>query len=503
MNSRFFYIAGAVILVLIGIFFIIRALVPNGPPPVTALVERGEVRSLVSVSGVIEAENAANLAFPVTGIVQEILVDEGDLVNTNDILAKLQQRALLAERADAAAALQIAIADRDELLSGPRSESRDVTQTEVQNAEENLARVTAEENEKVENARRALFSSNLEVESTDADTTTTAPTVSGTYECETQGSYKLNVFLSNSRSGYSYKLFGLEKGTYEANVDSAAAFGNCGLAVQFVEGELYGNTDWRIDVPNTSGANYVTNLNAYELALQNRDNNIEAAAETLALLQREQILENAAPRTEELARADATVAQARARLEAADAAIGDRTLVAPFAGSITDVDTIVGETVTNEPVITLLSEDEFEITARIPEIDIAKVLTNQTAEVVFDARTSETLTAEIIFISPVATEIDGVAYFEAKLRLQEPPVWLRSGLNADVEIVVEQANNVLRLPQRFLKINGKVATVIVNDNGRLVERTVSIGQIGNDGFIEVIGLSEGTEVVAPEGESSL
>ena len=498
MNSRFFYIVGAVILAAVGIFFIVRVLISNGPPPITTTVDRGEVRTLVSVSGVIEAENTAELAFPVTGILDEVLVDEGDLVIAGEVLAKLQQRALLADRADAAASLEIAIADRTELISGPRAESRDVTATEVLNAEESLVRVTAEENEKVETALRTLLSSDLEVESADADITAAAPTVTGKYECEAVGTYKINTFLSNYRSGYSYRLNNLETGTYNADVDKAMPMGECGLQIQFVDGENYGDTEWYVNVPNINGSNYVTNLNAYELALKTRNSNIETAAESLTLLQSEQILENASPRTEELARANASVAQAEARLDAANAAIADRTLIAPFAGSITDVSFLVGETVTNQPVINLLSEDEFELTAQIPEIDIAKIVVGQTAEVIFDARTSETLSAEIIFVSPVANEIDGVAYFKAKLRITDPPAWLRSGLNADVEIIIEEMDNVLRLPQRFVNINGQVGMVQVMENGRLVEKTVSIGQIGNNGFIEVIGLSEGAEVVAPE-----
>ena len=47
--------------------------------------------------------------------------------------------------------------------------------------------------------------------------------------------------------------------------------------------------------------------------------------------------------------------------------------MAPFDGVVTNLDVLPGETVTNAPIVTLLADDAFDMTARIPEIDITKV----------------------------------------------------------------------------------------------------------------------------------
>lgn len=497
MRSNFWLYLVATVLIGGAVFALVRVI--NGPEIdiVTTTVERGAVEELVSVSGVIEAENTAELAFPVSGIVESVLVYEGEHVEAGQNLAALERNSLLADRREALAALQIAEADRSELIAGPRNEERAITQTSVESAEENLVRVTREEQEKVDNARRKLLSSDLEAFPINKKVSNTAPTITGTYTCEDSGEYELEMFASNARSGYSYRLSGLESGTDTAYTSSASSLGACGLKIQFTAGSQFGTTDWRIPVPNPNGSAYTTNLNAYELAVEQRNNQIAEAEEALNLARQEQVLENAAPRSEALSRADAAVLQAQARLSSVDSALSDRVLKAPFAGTVTNVEILAGETVSTQAVITLLSESDFELTARIPEIDIAKVNAGQSARVTFDAQPEETLETEIKFVSPLATEIDGVAYFEAKLQFADTPVWLRSGLNADVDILVDSKNDTFRLPKRFVTTRDSRHFVLLEENGEVIEQEIGVGFSGNDGFIEVIGLKEGDLVIAP------
>ncbi len=112
---------------------------------ITTVVEKGSVRQLVSVSGIAEAEQSAELAFPVTGIVSDVLVSEGDVVETGDILVTLDTRALTADRQDALASLSRAVAERDELLAGPSESERSVTSESVDLALEALE--STQENE--------------------------------------------------------------------------------------------------------------------------------------------------------------------------------------------------------------------------------------------------------------------------------------------------------------------------------------------------------------------
>lgn len=490
------YLIGGIIGAIVLGSIIANMLTDGGPERITETVTRGNVAHIVSISGVVEANNAAELAFPASGKVAEVLVNEGDHVTKGQTLAKLEQADLMSEWQDAYGALLIAQANRNELISGPSDEERAVTKTSVEIAEENLLRTIAEEAEKVENARRTLLSSGLEALPVRRETNDIPPDVSGTYTCDKEGVYTLSIFASAARSGFSYRLFGLEGGTYTGYTAAPAPLGTCGLMIQFNEDESYSSQDWKIDVPNTRGSTYTANLNAYELALQVEKNNVAAAEQALTLARQEETRDNASPRDEALARANAAVIQAEARLSAVNAKIDDAALFAPFDGTITDVGILPGETAPTTPVVTVLANDTFELSARVPEIDITKVTVGQSARIAFDARVGEELAAHVVFVSPLAVEIDGVGYFKALLTLDEPPAWLRSGLNADIDIIVEEHTDVLRIPKRFL-IEDETPHVLIPAGKETVEKEVGVNFVGNDGFVEITGLNEGDTIVAP------
>ena len=470
-----------------------RTEVPNW---VTATVDTGTVSKVISVSGTMNATKSADLSFPQGGIVESIKVAEGDFVAQGTELIVLEHDALTAEYQDARAALSIAEADQRELISGLRPEEREVNATKVAIAKEELARVTKSSNDKVENAYRTLLSSDLEVRPIDKDNDDTAPTVTGTYTCSA-GTYTLSLFRSGSKSGYSYRLSGLENGTYTAYTESPGALGTCGLSIQFAPSASYSNAEWTITIPNTESSTYVTNNNTYILAQTERDNAVRSAEQNLKLAEQNALLNNAVPREEALARERARVLQAEARMKKIQAGLKDRTLTAPFDGTVTHVAPVPGETVGLEPVITMVSKDVFELTALVPEIDVTKIMVGQKARVVFDARVDETLMASITFISPLAHEIDGVSYFETKLILDAPSSWLQSGLNADIDIIIDTHENVTRIPSRFLVTEGDAHSVLF-PNGT-VTKSVPVELVfeGNDGYVEVTGINPSDTIVAP------
>ena len=480
------------------IFMVYKTINPTTPDWITTQVERGDVTEMVSVSGFIEAKNTAELSFPATGVVTDVFVEEGNKVIKGQILATLAATQLVAQRNEAVAALHSANAQYDELLAGPSTQARSVTQQNVDNAERNLERVTIIENEKVANAQQTLLSSTLIALSEDANENDVAPSVTGTYTCEVAGEYILDVYSSNAYSKYSYLLSGLETGTETAYTQQPAPLGTCGLYIQFDENSVYSNSKWIISIPNKNSSSYVTNKNAYELALTTRENNIQTATDALTLAQEQANLANATPRTETVTQSQASIQQSLAKIAAIDAQIADRSVVAPFDGVITDVAILPGETATNLPVVTVLATDAFRLKARVPEIDITKIAVGQRTDVIFDARSEETLSGEITYISPLATEIDGVAYFETTITLDENPSWIRSGLNADIDIVIGTSENVLRIPKRFLISNPDgTYSVHIPNGSETATTTVEVSFIGNDGFAEIIGLVQGDIVVAP------
>lgn len=479
-------------------YLLYKILFPSTPVWVTATVDRGTVSELVSVSGFVEAKQVAEMAFPATGIVTAVLVEEGTVVTQGQVLATLAATTLVAERNEAEAALVAAEAAYREVVTGPRDEEVTLANTTLQSAEANLARVTIEETRKVNNARAALLSTGLTATTKDAEESSAAPTVSGTYTCTNEGTYQIEVYRSSSDSGYSYTYTGLESGTTIASVDQPAALGTCGLYLLFTPGDTYADTTWTIEIPNTRSSSYTTLLNTYNLTKTQADNAIEAAENNLAVAKGENTLTLAPARTEARTQAEAAVAQARARIAAIDARLSDRSIVAPFDGVVTEIDIAVGETAPATPVITVLASDAFSLKARIPEIDITKLQLGQKMNAVFDARSQETLTGEVTYISPIAKQIDGVAYFEITIELDTLPTWLRAGLNADIDIVIEERQDVVRIPKRFVTTAADgTKSVLVPAGHRVATTTIEVLFTGNDSYYEVSGVAAGTTVIAP------
>ena len=462
-----------------------------------ARVERGTVEEIVSVSGSVRTRNTSDLSFAGTGIVSEIMVREGAEVTEGQVLATLAQAGPLAEYNDALAILTKEQATLDELVVGPRNEERRITDSALAIARADLERVTRIENEKVVNARRALYSSDLIARPARITNDDTPPTISGSYTCSESTQYRFETYSSGARSGYSYRITaGDGTSSDTATSESATPFSTCGLYIQFAEDETYGQQEWIIDVPNTKGASYTTNLNAFALAQKNRDNAINEATQALEKAEREALLENAPPRPEALTRAQAAVQSARARLQNAEARIADYTIRAPFDGIVTNVSLAHGEASTGG-VITMTARDSFELKIRVPEIDITQIRSGDHARASFDAKPDAMVYGTVSFVSPVPQEIDGVAYFEAYIALSEVPDWMRTGLNADVDVTIERAEDVLRLPRRFVREENGSFSILTKIDGTDVSTPVAVGLIGNDGYIEVRDVKEGIEVIAP------
>jgi HlyD family secretion protein len=466
------------------------------PDWTTSTVESGTVSKIISVSGTMNATKSVELSFPVSGTVESVHVHEGDVVTRGTELISLERQALKAEYQDASAALLIAQADQAELISGIRGEERAIASTKVAIAEEELIRVTKEHTEKVDNAYRTLLTTDLEARPANKDTESTPPIITGTYTCG-EGTYTLSIFRSSAKSGYSYRLSGLEAGTYTAYTDTPGALGTCGLSIQFLSGESYGSSSWTIRIPNTESPSYSTNDNAYILAQTAKTNAITSAEQNLLLAKQTEALSIARPREEAVTREQARVLQAESRVQKILSELNDRVLLAPFDGIVSTIGPLVGETVGAEPVLSLVSKDVFELTALVPEIDITKIAIGQKADIIFDARTDETHIATITFISPIAKEIGGVSYFETKLMLDTPSSWLQSGLNADIDIVIERREQVTRVPKRFL-ISDEGTDFILVPNGNTTKRVpVTILFEGNDGYVEINGVEPGVTVIAP------
>jgi hypothetical protein len=267
--------------------------------------------------------------------------------------------------------------------------------------------------------------------------------------------------------------------------------------IQFDEDEVYRDAEWTITIPNKESSVYLTNLNAFRLAEQKSDNAIKAASDALLLAQKTSANENASAGKEELSQANAQIETARAKLAISESRIADYVIKAPFDSIISEHSITVGEIADNTQYITIIQEGNYELKARIPEVDIRKITLGDQANITFDASPQEPVLGKIIFISPTSIQIEGVSYYEAIVQITNQPTWIREGLNADIDIIVEKKEQALLIPSRFtIRENDKFFTYTKRDS-KQTKTPLEIGLVGNDGYIEVTNLPEGTLVFIP------
>jgi HlyD family secretion protein len=158
---------------------------------------------------------------------------------------------------------------------------------------------------------------------------------------------------------------------------------------------------------------------------------VESAKAQLEILQ-------AGATPEQLAAAQAAVAQAEAALEVARATLNQATLIAPFAGTVADVQVSPGQIVMpGQVLLTLADMQQLRVeTTDLSERDVARVQTGQEATVFVDALNVD-VPGRVALISPLASTVGGDVVYTVVVALDEQPEGLLLGMSVEVEIATE------------------------------------------------------------------
>lgn len=114
MPSRTIWKIGLMVLLLVVIGVVLRLTVLRPPRVMVATVHRGDVVAEVEGTGTVTVDALANIASKITGRVEKISVDEGDLVRKGQILATLDQTNLRNQVAVAKAQIDAALTTSEE-----------------------------------------------------------------------------------------------------------------------------------------------------------------------------------------------------------------------------------------------------------------------------------------------------------------------------------------------------------------------------------------------------
>lgn len=179
-------------------------------------------------------------------------------------------------------------------------------------------------------------------------------------------------------------------------------------------------------------------------------------------------------------------------------------LRAPFSGIVAEINGHVGEFVTPSPVgiptpptVDLIDTSCIYISAPIDEVDAPQISIDMPARVTLDAFPNRTFPGHVRRIAPYVQDREKQARtVEIEAEIDDTRnAKLLPGYSADVEVVLQRRDNVLRVPTSVVTADGAVY-VFDAASGRLHKRRIKAG-LSNFQFTEVLsGLSAGDKIVS-------
>ena len=195
-----------------------------------------------------------------------------------------------------------------------------------------------------------------------------------------------------------------------------------------------------------------------------------------------------------------TTEEARQRLNEIYAQASKLTIVSPIDGVVVKRNVNPGE-IASGMAMKISNLNSLRVEALIPEVDIGQVQTGDSAEVILDAYPDKILTGKIISIDVASTVEQNSTYYKAIIKLSNSQgsqgTSLLDGMNADVNIVVQSKEGVLRVDRSFAKKDdrGYFVYILNLDKKEPIKKYFQAGLVGED-FVEVeSGLEEGNKII--------
>ena len=394
----------------LGLILLLSACEMTATTPEATPVFVHNFESLVSVTGKVTPAEWTTVGVQTSGMVVEVLVEEGAQVGAGDVLVRLDDADAQLALRQAEAALVAAEAQVARTKVGARPEEIAVAEAQVLAAQTQISETLTQ--------RDQLWagSGNAEIAAAEAAVAAaqTQQLVARQQHDETMKCY--DVQMPDGSTQETCPLLG----PMEEQARQALHAANEALAAAEAQLEAAKSGIWAQRRAADAGVTAVTAQ--YDIAVAQ-----------LELLK-------AGPLPQDTAVAEAAVAQAKVNVDAAQVALARTTITAPFAGTVTRVAIRRGEFVApGQPLITLGDLNTLRIeTTDLDEIDVARIAEGQTATLTFDAVPDLTLTGHITRIAPMAEPGTGGVNYTVIIEPGEFPPQIRWGMTVFVDIDVSQ-----------------------------------------------------------------
>jgi HlyD family secretion protein len=149
----------------------------------------------------------------------------------------------------------------------------------------------------------------------------------------------------------------------------------------------------------------------------------------------------------------------------------------------------------NAPLLKVGTDDNLILECAIDEADIGRVTVGKKVAISLYAFGDKVFEGEVFDILPDADRVK--KSYLAKVKFLHPPQGLRSGMTAEVNVILQDRPGALLVPAEAIDANGRVLVVV---HGHLEARVPKLG-VRDMLRVEVLdGLAEGDEVVVAGAE---
>ncbi len=537
-NKKFIILIIIVILVIV--FLIFRPKGKEEPKIEFEQIEKRDIATSISATGVINTDTTQNINSKLTGFkIKTVNVKEGDRVSAGDVICTFDTSSLEENLKTAQNSLNISQAQGNIGIQSAQRNLNDAitskdTQISTTQAEVNAAQSRYEEAKKQLDTAKNVLS-----------------TTQGNLDSIKKSYDQIQIAFSPIEKEYKRLETELNSATDDLK-SKEAAYKNADVSTKTEREQEYKDAETRFNAATSQfyayKPTYETKLNEYTTIKNNYDSLVSGVNTAQATVSQLETTVNSLKSTYDTlvntlnttsTATDSTIAGMRdalsntelsaslntqtqeSQIKSIQEQIAEGILKSTVNGTVTSVSVKAGDLYSGTTIAVIEGEEVFVVEAEIDEYDIADIKNGMKVLIKTDATRDEELEGTVIYTASSATTntmpsmgsaattmpTSSSATYKVKIALNNQNDRLRLGMNARLSIITDSKEKVWSVPNDavYERENGSKYIEILKDEktGEKEELDVTTGIEGSY-YIEIISdkLKDGMKVVLPTGNSS-
>ncbi len=238
----------------------------------------------------------------------------------------------------------------------------------------------------------------------------------------------------------------------------------------------------------------VEDIRMKQLAVEAAQKSVDQAASGITLVQKT------------IDQANDGIIQAQKNIDYIQKQINDSTIIAPFEGTVATLfykqgDIIPSPVAAPQIIIYLIDTGHLEVAVNVDELDSPSVQVGQNTSIRIDALPGTTLPGTVTSVAAIPNAQAaalGTTVYVAKIAFSVPQgLAVKTGMNANIDIISQVRKNVLMLPGAAVKRDSQGKTYVqVMNNQTITNQPVVTGARAGTNVEIISGLREGDKVIS-------